>query len=248
MDTVNNNPKRIGNFTSGKLAALFSEPTAAAKKAGEIFGKAAHTYIRQKRWERRLGRSISNDTNARPLSWGSLGEKYVFENILGTEYELLADVVYVHPTIDYWSGSPDAILHGDAPKVVDLKSPETLNSFCTFYDCNTIEDVREQHADGEDYYYQLLSNAVLTNCSHAQLLIFCPYQSELAAIRKLAEHSGEYKYNWIAQNTNDNEFPFLPDGCEYNNLKVINFEVTQEMKDALTSRILAAGKLLLSKS
>lgn len=77
-----NNDLRFGRFTSSEVYKLMS-----SGKAKGSFGKPALTYIEEKNMERRLGRGLNVEQNARPMTWGSLLEGYVFDK-LGMEYRL----------------------------------------------------------------------------------------------------------------------------------------------------------------
>lgn len=231
-----NNNLRIGNFTSSEIAALMT-----VAKDGKSFGAPAKTYIEEKNMERRLGRSLNTETSAKPTSWGRLLEDHVFP-LLGKPYRAMGTISMKHPDIDFWAGSPDAVKPGEAGKtVVDIKCPYTLKSFCTLADCRTIEEVRENHKEGDKYFYQLVSNAIITGSRFAELVIFCPYQSELNEIRKMCE--GDPKYYWLF-GSQDEDLPYLPNGGFYKNLNIISFEVSAEDKKELTDRVLAAGALL----
>lgn len=239
--TITQNTLRIGRFTSSAISALMS-----VSKDKSSFGKPALTYIAEKNMERRLGRSLSIESNARPLTWGKMVERRAFD-ILGTEYKLCsADTIphKEHGTI--WSGSPDLVKFDEGRTVVDIKCPITLKSFCQFADCTTIDQVREGHPDGDDYYWQLVSNAILTNSKYAELIVYCPYQSELKEIREMASNyeGDQNKVAWINW-SGDDDLPYLPDGGYYKNLNVIRFEVPKNDKDLLTEKVLAAGKLLV---
>lgn len=233
-----NNMSRVGNFTSSKIGALMS-----TGKQEHGFGVPAITYIKERNFERKLGRAISAESNARPLSWGKLLEKRVFD-LLGLEYILCSHETIMHPIISFWSGSPDA--RKEKGTVCDVKCPVTLKSFCILSDCLTIEDLRKNHPDGEEYYWQLVSNAVLTNSDKAELIVYMPYKKELQEVRELCysvPQDEAYKYYWIA-NSNDEELPYLPDECYYKNMHVIHFDVPQADKDLLEERVLIAGQLL----
>jgi hypothetical protein len=110
--------------------------------------------------------------------------------------------------------------------------------------------IRANHKDGDKYYYQLVSNACIHNKKFGELIVFCPYQSELQKIRELAGNwdnpEESYKYSWIF-NSNDTELPYLIDGGYYKNINVIRFEIPQADKDFLTERVKAAGALLTPK-
>jgi hypothetical protein len=240
MTTINTSIARVGNITSSGIVALTSNNTA---KTG--FGKPGLTYIDECNMERRLLRSISDEVSARPLCWGKLVERQAF-NVLGLDYTLSSQETVIHPTIEYWAGSADGFKYDDGKTVVDIKCPMTLKSFCTLVDCKTISEVRSNHKDGDKYYWQLVSNAILNDCKNAELIVYMPYQSELQDIRELAQNAEPqdlYKYFWIA-NGNDEELPHLIEGGYYKNINIIRFEVPQADKDLLTGRVLMAGNLL----
>jgi hypothetical protein len=233
-----NNKLRVGNFTSSEIVALTT-----LAKDGKSFGKPALTYIEETNMERRLGRSLTDETNARPLTWGKLLEGHVF-NLLGLEYSLTSTDTIQHPEIPFWTGSPDG---EKKDTVIDIKCPMTLKSFCQLVDCKTIDEVRENHKDGEKFYWQLVSNAVLKNKPFAELIPYMPYFSELADIRMLAQQvPGDQlsKHYWIAMACDD-ELPYLVDGGYYKNVNVIRFEVPNSDKALLKSKVLKAGEMLI---
>lgn len=193
-------------------------------------------YVKEVYYETLLGRRLDNETNARPTSWGNLVEKRAFD-VLGIEYDLVSRSTIIHKDSefsDYWCGTPDLIKDTHQKTVCDIKCPMTLKSFCTFYECNTIEDVIKLHKDGKKYYYQLVSNAILTESTHAELIIYVPYKSELEEIRDLANNydGDQNKIAWINW-ANDSDLPYLIDGGYYNNIKKISFEVTDNIKNEL---------------
>lgn len=239
---------RNGRFTSSEIVALTTNG-----KAKDTFGKPALTYIKQKKWERNLGRSIDNETFSRPLSWGKLCEIFVLQHMGLIECTPLMDEPKQHPTIEYWAGSPDAI-NNDLDAVVELKCPQTLASFCGLVEpimnglsgIEAINYIRDNHNDGEKYYWQIVSNAIITGKSKGELIIFCPYQSQLDELRMLAQNMPSdvlSHYYWIA-NSMDNELPYLLDGGKYQNLNRIIFDVPADDIAFLTDRVLKAGELL----
>lgn len=240
---------RIGAFTSSEIAKLMKNG-----KAKDSLGKPALTYIDEKNMERRLGRSLDNETNARPLTWGQLIERRVFE-LLGTEYQLKSQETIIHPEYSFWAGSPDANKFDEGRTVCDIKSPMTLKSFCQLVDpmvvdgligIEAMEKIRENHDKGDDYYWQLVSNAVLTNSKYAELIVYVPYFSELQEIRRFASESdleNEHRYYWV-NNAVDEELPYLQDNGFYKNINVIRFEVPEADKQALIGRVISCGGLL----
>jgi hypothetical protein len=240
-------PERIGNFTSSEIVKLMSS----SKAAGSI-GAPFYTYIEECNMERRLGRSISNEVDARATSWGKLCEPRVFK-ALPITYTSGFDVTLSHPDIDFWKGTPDV----RTPEIVgDIKCPHTPKSFCQlldpYYDKDgrlvhegmTIEAARENHKDGDKFFWQIVSNAILTGVKKGQLIVYMPYLDELEDIRKLAD--GNPKLFWL-QFSNDEEIPYLIRGGHYKNLNIIEFDILQRDIDALTERVKKAGELLIPR-
>lgn len=245
-----NNQIRVGNFTSSKVVAL---TTVAKDKVS--FGAPALTYIDEKNMERRLGRSIDAETDARPLTWGKLLEKRTF-NLLGMEYVLSSTETDIHPTIPYWAGSKDGIKHDQGKTVIDIKCPMTLKSFCQLVDplyeglsgTEAMNKIRDKHKEGDTYYWQLVSNAIINDAKYAELIVYMPYFSELDDIRFMAQSVDAdqlSKHYWIGM-ANNLELPFILDEGYYKNVNVIRFEVPQEDKELLTDCVKRAGKILIN--
>lgn len=234
-----NNTIRIGNFTSSEIVAL----TKGGK--GTMFGQAALTYIAECNMERRLIRSLTTESNARPLIWGKFMETRAFE-LLGTEYTFTSKSTKIHPDFNCWSGSSDGTTYDT---VYDIKCPLTLKSFCEFADCLTIEDFRENHKEGEKYYWQLVSNSILENKDFAELIFYVPYKSELPEIKQeVNDYIGDLSLNSLAwiNFSSDDELPWLPDNGYYKNITKLKFEVPKTDKDFLTERVKEASKLLIN--
>lgn len=254
-----NNELRIGNFTSSCIGDLL---TVAKNKTD--FGAPAIKYIAEKNMERIIGRALKTETDSRPTSWGKLLEPRVFD-LLGLDYQYMATETIIHPTIDCWAGSPDGVRYGIESKpvsVMDIKCPMTIKSFCSLVlplyfgktGMDAINDVRNgfehegikypAHAEGDTYYWQLVSNAILTGLDHAELIIYMPYQSELLDIKKLADgNPSVYWMNFIE----DNAIPYLPDGGALNNLYILQFEVPLDDKRMLTDAVKKASGMLINR-
>lgn len=247
-----NNKARNGNFTSSEIVALTKRD-----KKNSSFLAAAITYIGETNMERRLQRSLTEEINAKPLVWGKLVEKRVFE-LMGLEYILSSTETSVHPDIEYWAGSKDGIKNDDGKTVIDFKSPQTLKSFCNLVDplyegltgIDAMNEVRERHKDGDKYYWQLVSNAIIEKTKFAELIVYMPYKSEIADIKLLAgQVPGEQasKHYWIAMALDD-ELPFLNDGGYYKNINIIRFEVPETDKQFLTDCVIKAGAMLIDRN
>lgn len=230
-----NNVNRVGRFTSSEIWKLTKKD-----RTGKGFGSPALTYIQEKKYERKLSRSLSTEVDAKPLMWGKLNEAKAFE-LLGIEYQLVSDKTITHKDYpNYWSGSPDAVKDG---VVIDLKCPYTLKSFCQLYEADTKELLINETQNGEAYYWQLVSNAILTGVDKAELIIYCPYEEELETIKQEADL---YGYKWIA-NADNEQLPYLICNIilnDYANLKVIKLDIPQDDKDFLTNCVVKAIELL----
>lgn len=250
MKSITENTNRIGCFTSSEIYNLLAE----GKTKGTI-GKPCLTYISERNMERKLGRSLEVESNARPLVWGRVMESYCF-NLLGTEYKLASQETITHPEIPYWSGSSDGNKFDEGKTVFDIKMPITLKSFCQLVEplykvpalegIEAINYIRENHKDGEKYYWQLVSNAILTNSKYAELIVCVPYLSELETIREIVRNfdGNQNPLAWIVF-AEDNELPYLKDNGFYKSLNVIRFEVPEVDKLNLKYKVLEAGKLLI---
>lgn len=242
-----NNIARCGNFTSSEIVALTTRD-----KSGKGFGKPALTYIEETNMERRLGRSLTDEVNAKPLLWGKLLEERVFD-LLGLEYTLTSKDTIVHPDIPFWAGSPDGGKYQPRKTVTDTKCPMTLKSFCQLVDAfkkGGIEQVREDHKDGDKYYWQLVSNAILLGCDAAELIVYMPYHSELADIRAMVSMlPGDQigKYYWVA-NALDDELPYLIEGGHYENLNVLGFDIPTSDRQLLIDSVKKGGEMLIPRN
>ena len=241
------NRNRIGSFTSSEIFNLLTE----GRTKGTP-GKPCIDYIAEKNMERRLGRALTTESNARALTWGKLIEERVFE-LLPLEYTYCSQDTITHPAIPFWAGSPDGYKSDEGKTVVDIKCPLTLKSFCQLVDpiyngqtgMDAVNEIRFRHKSGEQYYWQLVSNAILSGAKWAELIVYVPYLSELKSIREMVK-SFEGDRNPIAwiNFSNDNELPYIIEDIVYSNINIIRFEILQEDKDRLTNAVLNAGKLL----
>jgi len=239
MDAIRN-----GNFTSSEIFRLMK--TGRGKGGWSV---DAQTYIDECNMERRLKRSVEVQSDARPLSWGKCVELRAFET-LGLEYTLCSDKTLQHPTIPFWVGSPDATTE---ETVDDLKCPMTLNSFCNMVDpyiedgniiheALTIEAVRSNHRDGDKFFWQIVSNAVLTGKKKGQLIVYVPYKDELEDIKSISEGNPDYYWIWSADHE---KLPYLVREGDYKNINVIEFDIMEIDVKNLTNRVLECGELLM---
>jgi hypothetical protein len=253
--------KRNGNFSSSAIHKLASKGR--GNLTLENVGSAFHTYVKEKKREKKLTRSITNTVNTRPLIWGKVFELYIFAKKLDTSFEDMNGVGRLtHSEYDQWTGIPDTFRRNDLV-VGDIKSPSSLTKFCDLVEHTTegLESFKSNHAD---YYWQLVSNAILTGVDKAELLFYIPCLNELKDIKDFVVNIQEedlpldlelFQIEWISHeitaylefSKKPNLIPYLPDECEYKNFNTFVFDVPQEDKDFLTERVKMAIEKLNSK-
>jgi hypothetical protein len=214
---------------------------------GKTFGAPAFTYISEKNMERRLGRALNTEVDSRPMVWGKFCEPRIF-NLLPTEYTHSSQETKQHPNFNYWAGSKDGLKYDEGKTVYDFKAPSTHKSFCNLVDpiyegltgLAAMEKVRENHSDGDKFYWQLVSNSIIDQTKFAELIVYMPYKSELDDIRAQANQSGDPKHYWIWSATDD-ELPWIQDDGFYTNINIIRFEVPLQDKLLLAKTVQEAA-------
>lgn len=241
---------RVGNFSSSEIYRLMSKGR--GNWSLENTGAAFASYVKEKRWERRMGTSLSTSVNARPTIWGTYMEKKAFDG-LPFDYKLVSQERFKHQEIDCWTGAPD-YFKGDV--VGDLKSPWTRNSFCELVDIIETQDPEELKANKPMYYWQLISNAILSERKQCELKVFMPTKQRLEKIREEIEnedfHEGDVfggklspdKVAFIAL-ANIQELPYLPEDSKYDSMYTLTFTPPHDDLELLTARLTMAQKQLL---
>jgi hypothetical protein len=270
---------RNGNFTSSEIVALLStssRPMTDAELKNHLFrlpgskkknidawpGKAAVTYLNQCNTERRLGRSLDGELDAKPTNWGKFVEILLFQ-LLSDDYTYNSHDTLTHPDFPFWVGTPDGFKITGNKTVVDGKCPFTLESFCNLV--NPLYDgfdgweamkallegytdkqglLHPPHKDADKYYWQLVSNACIDDCTHAELIVYCPYESELSVIQAAAVESGNPQAYFIA-NASPKALPYIKDDGFYKNINVISFEIDPKDKELLTETVKKAAEYLI---
>jgi hypothetical protein len=226
---------RTANFSSSSIWKL----TKSGRGKDDYFGSPALTYIEEKRMESRLGLPLSTEHNASPTNWGKLVEALAFDR-LPLDYRLVSDVRYSHPSITNWTGMPDVV---NADVSGDIKAPFTRKAFCGLVDAMS-EGPEAVKDHSPEYYWQIVSNCILTGKSKGGLFVYCPYKSNLLEIRdRAAGWLGEENMTFINY-MNDNELPYLKENGHYKDYNELIFDVPKEDVEFLTDRVQEAVKLL----
>lgn len=235
---------RYGNFSSSEIYKLVKS----GRGKNDVFSQTGLTYIAEKRMEKRLGRSLSSETNAKPTNWGTFLEGIAFEK-LSLDFSLVSKKRFVHTKYPNWVGMPDNL---STDIVADIKCPWTMKQFCELVDAmksgdpyQYLKSLDGQGQLGSHYIWQLVSNAILCDRDYAALFVYVPYKSDLDMIRYQASQAEDQNKVAFIQWAKDDELPYLPDDCEYyKDFNTCTFEIPQEDKDFLTERVVLAIEML----
>jgi hypothetical protein len=228
---------RVGRFSSSSIWRLMTND-----RSGKNPGVPFYSYIQEKKYELLLGRELVPDKDSRPTGWGLFNEARVFD-MLPLDYKLEVHKRYFHKKNAFWSGSPDIVGENF---VGDIKCPFTLLSFCEGVDSlqsiETFKDVKPE------WYWQIVSNAILTEKKLGEIVIYCPYKKDIKTIRNEAmeEDTNQSRVAFI-NFLDDEQLPYIPEGGFYKDLNPFRFEIPQEDIDKLTDRVTLATKLLTGK-
>jgi len=232
---------RHGNFTSSNVYRLCT-----SLKNGEPT-VAFDSYVKEKLFERKLGRSIDIGAKSSSMTWGSFLEKRVFDN-LSSDYQMTHKETLKHPKYDFWVGSPDFII--PQKKVSDLKcfEPKNFASYVLALLSEKTETIKEEHPKE---YWQLVSNSMILNVPNAEAIVYMPYENEMEEIRELAndpEYCAEiglqqWEVRFIQERSNK-DLAVLPNNSKFKNLNIFEFKVPEEDKIFLEKRILMANDLI----
>jgi len=243
------------------------------RKTIDDFGAPFYSYVDECIMERFFKNNLENETEVKAFSWGKLCELIVHDK-LPTDYIMQSEITEVHPEIPEWVGTPDGkkmltmvevLPEGNkvtqvCDTITDIKCPLTRKGFYNLiknlYDFDginvsnkekvngdeIIQLIRNQSKEGEKYYWQLVSNACILGAKYAELIVFMPYFEEIEEIKEY-NRSLENPY-FAIEYAKENELPFLYKESGIDNINIIRFEVKEEDKIFLTSRVKSAIELI----
>lgn len=247
---------RIGNITSSEIVALTSNG-----RAKDSVGAPFYTYVDECIMERFFKHKLELESDVKAFSWGKLCEIIVHDK-LDMSYIMQSEITYPHPTISEWFGTPDGRkdLNGKCDTITDIKCPLTRKAFYNLikflYDFDGLtvtkkeiidgddimQQIRKSCKEGEKYYWQLVSNAIILNAQYAELIVFMPYHEELEEIK--AYNTTLDDPYWKVEYAKEGELPYIYKESGIESVNIIRFEVPQIDKDFLTERVLHAIELI----
>ena len=232
---------RTGNFTSSNNYKL-----CASLKNGEP-SEAFYTYVKDKMYERNLGRSLEMGAHSNSMSWGNFLEPRVFEN-LPRNYQMIHKETFVHNDYNFLVGTPDFVIKG--VKISELKcfEPKNFASYVTALLSEDTEHIKKEHPKE---YWQIISNACILDVPKGEAIVYMPYESEIAELRELANDPDYYEplglvgwqVRFIAEKS-IKELALLPDDSKFKNLNIFEFEIPEYDKEFLIKRAVMANNLI----
>ena len=225
---------RMGVFTSSEISSLMKSDNTKEKKPGAPF----YTYRDDVASERYLGSSAKQNADSFACEYGSLVENYVpivvNDDSISFGY---SDCTISHPDDEFknwWRGTPDG---QSKDAVIEIKCPVTAKSYFNLLGI-TADELKKENPK---YYWQIVSNAILTGKDKAELIVFFPNSDDLENIRQMNNDIAEPSYR-IDINIHNGSAPCLADDKKHLNLYRLKFDVPQGDKDALTERVRLAIK------
>jgi hypothetical protein len=217
---------RCGRFNSSEIYNLCSN----GRSKGDL-GKAFYSYCKRKAAERMLGFSRRGGSSL-DTDFGHVAEKYIGEELQSTgEYIYgYSDIPITHYSEEfepYWSGSPDMLSENC---VWDIKCPTSPEHIFNLIGC----DEYSLKEDKPEYFWQLVSNSILTRKRYAGLTVFIPIKEDLEAILTMnRDNILSYRIEYAEANS----FPQLGNGRENMRLYQMKWLVNLNDKEFLIDRV-----------
>lgn len=220
---------RVGLFTSSAIYRLMETPA------------KSKTYIKEKMREIILKAPISVEADARPLSWGKALEGFVYENHLDINYAICSNDTIVYENGEF-AGTPDLDdKEGDC--VGEIKCPYTRTGFIDLAEICMKADTEYFKSEASNYYWQIVSNAILLGRKYGELIAYMPHEKEIPDIISYIDLIDDFQLQldiqWLIH-IDIARTPHLPNDCGYNNIYKFKFLVPENDKEELLKKISVA--------
>lgn len=243
--------ERIGNFTSSQIYRLMGTPS------------VVNTYVKEKRAERALGRSVDLGAYSKSMTHGKIFEAFLFSQEkyfpTGSGWNLCNKTTLVHPKIKCLAGSPDA---EEKQTVGEIKCFEPKG----YYEISdaliklkngkmTLDEFKK---DFKEVYWQVVSNSIITNKPKCAIFVYIPTLEELELCIELINETNfcekigldEWMYRYIVEAADKDELYKLPyidtSKTDWPNFVSYTFQPPAQDIIDLTKAILNGQKLLLN--
>lgn len=218
-------------------------------------------YLKEKRAERDLCRSIDLGAYSQEMTWGKIIEAYFFlqEKYFptGSGYSLCSKQTAVHQKYPYWVGSCDVEGKNDAGEIKCFYPKNYYVLASALKKLNegkmSLEEFKKDH---KEVFWQVMSNAVILGKTHATIFAYIPTKEELEdCILMLEETNFGEKIGldpWmfrfmIEAKENDKlyKLPYIdPEKTDFPNMVKHTFELPVDDVILITKKVVEAYKLL----
>lgn len=240
---------RVGNFTSSQIFRIVGTPS------------VRDTYLKDKRAERGLNRSIDLGAYSQEMCWGKIIEAYFFlqEKYFptGSGYSLCSKSTQRHPKYNFWVGSCDVQGKNDAGEIKCFypKNYHALASALLALKSGKIS-LENFKSEFKEIYWQVVSNAIILGKTHATIFAYTPTKDELEDCILLLEETnfGErigldpWMFRFIIEAKEKEQLyklPYIdPEKTDFPNEVRYTFEVPTDDIILLTKKVNEAYKLL----
>lgn len=190
---------RLGKITGSAVGNLMTK----GRKKDEIFGQTALSYIYSVASERNLLQAYIDDdylweiyqnqisVNNKFTQWGHENEPLaveMYESMTGRVCEEVGSIS--HPHIPNFAASPDRLTTDNGNKIVcEVKSP-LPKTFMKYK--SEIKDNASLLAVEPMYFYQVQAEMMVTGCTEADFVCFCPFlKNPLHIVRITADEDAQ---------------------------------------------------------
>jgi hypothetical protein len=156
--------ERLGKFTSSKVAALL----VTSKKAGQVFGDGAWTYIYEKMAEMSTGLVAETFGGNDATDWGIAHEPDAIEMYQHVKKQAV-DACGFQTYSDAYGGSPDGMVLLDG--ILEVKCPYNSTNHLRNLDLESADDFKDEY---KNYYTQIQGNLFATKRVWCDFISFDP--------------------------------------------------------------------------
>jgi len=250
------NENRIGAFTNSKISLLLQKGTGV-----KPFGAGALTYIKTRKAERRLGRSVDAGASTQAMVWGKIMEAFLYTQEkyfpMGSGYSLSNKETVTHPKYKFWAGSPDVLSAQAAGEIKCYyleKYMEISEALINLKKGSiTLDDFKNEF---KEEYWQVVGNATIINKPQCVIFVYTPTLDELEDCilmlqetnfgEKLGLDPWQYRFMLEAKEREQLfKLPYIdPLKSDWPNFVKHEFQPPADDVIFLTKRVLEAEKLL----
>jgi hypothetical protein len=188
---------RLGKVTSSSVWQLTVEPKEKAKKEAGELSSTAKEYVMQKVAERLTGvtRSFQNDATVHGLEQEA-NAIALYEMTYGY---IVEETGFIEHIAGWYGGTPDGYIKQENG-IVQVKCPYDYKNHLSFMLIDSVETFKAKH---REYYWQCLSDMIVTNTNWCDFVSYCPDMPHEFKLFKLRIHRNNDDAALLLQKINE---------------------------------------------